>query len=94
MIFDTHCHLGFTDEPPAATWQRAEAAARTAILHDGARHSGDAQAFFHNFEAEIPLRRIGAPVEVARAIVFLASDAAAYISGAGLVVDGGLTAQL
>jgi len=40
----------------------------------------------------IPMARLGRPEEVARAILFLASDDAAYITGATLVVDGGLTA--
>jgi len=38
----------------------------------------------------IPLRRIGKPEEVAAAISFLASDQAAYISGAVIPVDGGM----
>ncbi len=38
------------------------------------------------------LKRIGRPVDVANAVLFLASDEAAYITGAELVVDGGLTA--
>lgn len=42
------------------------------------------------YEANIPARRFGAASEVADATVFLASDAAAYISGAVLPVDGGL----
>lgn len=40
-----------------------------------------------------PLRRIGQPIEVAHAILFLASDEASFITGAELVVDGGFVAQ-
>jgi NAD(P)-dependent dehydrogenase (short-subunit alcohol dehydrogenase family) len=41
--------------------------------------------------ARLPLGRWGRPEEVAAAIVFLLSDAASYVSGTTLVVDGGLT---
>jgi NAD(P)-dependent dehydrogenase (short-subunit alcohol dehydrogenase family) len=40
-----------------------------------------------------PLGRIGTPADVAEATLFLASDAASFISGAVLAVDGCLTAQ-
>jgi len=42
------------------------------------------------YAASIPAKRFGAASEVAAAAVFLASDAAGYISGAVLPVDGGL----
>lgn len=42
----------------------------------------------------IPLRRFGDAWDVANAAVFLASDEARYITGAELVVDGGLTTQI
>jgi 3-oxoacyl-[acyl-carrier protein] reductase len=41
--------------------------------------------------SRIPLRRLGTPNEVAQAVVFLCSDAASYITGQVVVVDGGLT---
>jgi NAD(P)-dependent dehydrogenase (short-subunit alcohol dehydrogenase family) len=44
-----------------------------------------------NVNAMIPIRRMAQPEEIARAILFLASDDASYIIGADLVVDGGLT---
>jgi NAD(P)-dependent dehydrogenase (short-subunit alcohol dehydrogenase family) len=42
-------------------------------------------------EARIPLRRLGRADEVAQAAVFLASDAAVYITGSALFVDGGIS---
>ncbi len=44
------------------------------------------------FEAQVPLGRVARPEEIAEAIGFLASDGAAYITGAVLPVDGGMTA--
>jgi NAD(P)-dependent dehydrogenase (short-subunit alcohol dehydrogenase family) len=43
------------------------------------------------YEGRIPLGRIGTPEEVADVAVFLASDAARYVTGQELIVDGGLT---
>tara|TARA_Y100000590_G_scaffold430421_1_gene544009 strand:+ start:1030 stop:1797 length:768 start_codon:yes stop_codon:yes gene_type:complete len=42
----------------------------------------------------IPMRRLGAPEEVAKPILFLASDRSSYITGTGLCVDGGITAKI
>lgn len=41
--------------------------------------------------ARIPMRRLGTPEDVAALVVFLAGDDAAYITGQGLVVDGGMS---
>ena len=46
------------------------------------------------FEQTYPLRRSGTPDEAAAAIAFLCSDEASFITGAMLMVDGGLTVQL
>jgi NAD(P)-dependent dehydrogenase (short-subunit alcohol dehydrogenase family) len=43
--------------------------------------------------ANIPLGRLGLPDDVATAALFLASDAASWVTGATFVVDGGTTAQ-
>ena len=48
--------------------------------------------FLSRLERWYPLGRIGEPDDVAQAVAFLASDAAAWITGAVLPVDGGLTA--
>jgi NAD(P)-dependent dehydrogenase (short-subunit alcohol dehydrogenase family) len=42
--------------------------------------------------SSIPWGRLGVPDDIAKGILFLASDDAAYMNGAGLVVDGGFTA--
>ena len=42
--------------------------------------------------ASVPMRRLGKPEEIAEAVVWLCSDRASYVTGQGLVVDGGFTA--
>ena len=66
-------------------------------IEPGAIRTGMTKAAFDNRDiAEIwakkaALRRLGEPVDIARAALFLASDDAGFVSGHGLTVDGGLT---
>ncbi|MBB6124017.1 SDR family NAD(P)-dependent oxidoreductase [Sphingobium subterraneum] len=48
---------------------------------------------FDQIVAAIPMRRMGAPLDIANMNLFLASDEAAYITGCEFTVDGGVTAM-
>lgn len=52
------------------------------------------QALSEFVSANIPMQRVGTPEEVASVVMFLCSDQAAYITGAVLPIDGGLTAGM
>jgi 2-keto-3-deoxy-L-fuconate dehydrogenase len=52
----------------------------------------DAGESLDALRARQPMGRLGTTDEVAQAILYLASDAAAFVTGTGLVIDGGLTA--
>lgn len=61
------------------------------VLTDINRAAFEAPGFRESKMALIPMRRIAEPTDVAGAAVFLASDAATYMTGTTITVDGGLT---
>jgi NAD(P)-dependent dehydrogenase (short-subunit alcohol dehydrogenase family) len=69
------------------------AVAPTFIQTPGTKKWLDDPAFQDSVKKRIPLGRIGDPSDVAGPVVFLASPAAALITGATLMVDGGWTIQ-
>jgi 2-keto-3-deoxy-L-fuconate dehydrogenase len=52
----------------------------------------DAGEDIEALRARQPLGRLGTPEEIAEAVLYLASDAAAFVTGTAFVIDGGLTA--
>ncbi|GAC1610227.1 MAG: glucose 1-dehydrogenase [Mycobacteriales bacterium] len=82
----------------AAAIELAEAGIRVNSVHPGGIDTPMVRHFIPNDKdmawmgRQVPMKRPGAPEEVAQAVAFLASDAASYITGAELAVDGGATA--
>jgi NAD(P)-dependent dehydrogenase (short-subunit alcohol dehydrogenase family) len=61
----------------------------TPMLRSEAKQLGQALTDFMADAAERPLRRYAQPIEIAEAVLYLASDAAGYVTGTALVIDGG-----
>ena len=59
--------------------------------HVAGKSSQQEKNFVKNYSKKVPLKRLGEPEEIANVITFIASDAASYVSGANIVVDGGWT---
>src|SRR5436309_2407861 len=98
-----YAHLDVT---AAADWHTAIAAAVSRfgtidtdmgdqVLVTRARNLGtnDVETARAQVIERLPIGRMGTPTDIAKGIVFLASDDAAFMTGAGLVIDGGITAQ-
>ncbi|MGV1050335.1 MAG: SDR family NAD(P)-dependent oxidoreductase [Solirubrobacterales bacterium] len=66
---------------------------RTRLVQESIDRAEDRGAAERAMVAGVALERIGEPIEVARVVRFLASEEASYVTGASLLVDGGLTAR-
>jgi len=64
----------------------------TPLLWKSAQAFPDPATAVQEVAARMPLKRLGTPEDIARAVLFLASEDAAWITGAALTIDGGITA--
>ena len=106
MVGQTYVHPGYNASKgavrlvtKAAAVQHAKSGIRVNSVHPGSmppmltsgpRGDGGSQVARM---AAIPMGREGRPIEVANAVLFMASDEASYITGTELMVDGGFTAR-
>jgi NAD(P)-dependent dehydrogenase (short-subunit alcohol dehydrogenase family) len=64
----------------------------TPMLRNEAKQLGQPEDEFFAIAKERPLNRIAQPIEIAQAVLYLASEEASYITGAVIAIDGGGTA--
>jgi len=71
---------------------RVNALGPALVITPGTRHIAENPELAAKYAAAIPLGRIGMPEDMAGAVIYLVSDAAGFVSGQTIYVDGGLTA--
>jgi len=95
-IASKHAVEGLTK---AAALEAAEFGVRVTAVAPGPIETGMLDRFAGNDDAKagllrtVPLKRAGTPDEIARVVMFAASEAASYMTGCVLAVDGGLSAD-
>ena len=66
----------------------------TKIWEDIKAAAPDIEKTMNHWRANIPMQRVGEPEEIAEMAAVLASDQSRYMTGANIIVDGGMTSQL
>src|SRR5438132_602348 len=90
LVNNAGVFLGMSiEEASLADWQRLCGV----NLTGGNLGTNDIEEARRQALARLPIGRMGTVTDIAKGIVFLASDDAGFMTGASLVVDGGITAQ-
>jgi NAD(P)-dependent dehydrogenase (short-subunit alcohol dehydrogenase family) len=71
---------------------RVNALGPALVITPGTKHIAENPELAKKYASAIPLGRIGMPEDMAGAVIFLCSDAAGFVTGQTIYVDGGLTA--
>jgi NAD(P)-dependent dehydrogenase (short-subunit alcohol dehydrogenase family) len=74
----------------AAYW--GDKQVRVNAISPGGVYSGQNEVFVNRYRQRVPMGRMARDTEMSGALVFLLSDAASYITGQNIMVDGGLSA--
>ncbi|MFW6104161.1 MAG: SDR family oxidoreductase, partial [Bacteroidota bacterium] len=62
----------------------------TPLLQESTKAFPNPDTIINETIQNIPLKRLGHPKDIAKAVLFLASDDASWITGSSLVIDGGV----
>ncbi|MBX3625484.1 MAG: SDR family oxidoreductase [Rhizobacter sp.] len=73
----------------SAYW--AKQGVRVNALTPGGIYSGQNKTFVDRYSQRVPMERMGSPLDLCGALTYLMSDAAGYVTGQNIVIDGGLT---
>jgi gluconate 5-dehydrogenase len=71
---------------------RVNALGPALVITPGTKHIAENPELAKKYASAVPLGRIGMPEDMAGAVIFLCSDAAGFVTGQTIYVDGGLTA--